>query len=185
MNRVYKVFWALMLVVLVFVAVEFWRQRPQPKEVSHLVNDPKIKVEEALGITLSNCPEMAQNVYHYSKTKDVRVDGNTEEGIGIVYVGWQCGFRIESDKYKLFDLEIGKSRVGMESKMTYDFEDSFEIDEGFESELFGKRSDFPVFYYNRARNDCLVVSCDKSTGIIVAVTYFSDFKRMTERLKMQ
>ena len=51
------------------------------------------------------------------------------------------------------------------------------------SEILGDKKVFPVFYCNRKNNDCLVVTCEKATGKIVAVTYFNDAKKVTERLQ--
>ena len=70
----------------------------------------------------------------------------------------------------------------MESAMTYSYEEKFEIGEDVEKELFGDKTDFPVFYCNWTNNDCVVVSCEKSTGKVVAVTYFNNAKKVTERL---
>nr|MBQ8253694.1 hypothetical protein [Lachnospiraceae bacterium] len=183
MKHVSKVLGIVVIVVLVLIVKREVIDKNKAVDITELRNATPAQVETTLNVQLFDSSQMAENVYEYSKAKAVTVKGNTDAGIGVVYLdGSQSGFRVENPEYIMFNIAIGKSRVGMESAMTYSYEEEFEIEEEMEKELFGNRKDFPVFYCNWTNNDCVVVSCEKSTGKVVAVTYFKNAKKVTERL---
>lgn len=183
MKKTDKAIWIIALIVIAVVVGVMLHNKNKVTDVTDLVNASESTVATKLGITLTDCPQMAAKVFHFSKSKNITVKGDPQKGIGIVYInGVQKGLYIENKEYKMFDVEIGKIRAGLDSRVTYAYDDCFEIDEEIDEALKDKRTDFPMFYYNRANNDSLVVSCVKSTGEVVAVTYFNDLKRITERL---
>lgn len=178
-----KVLWIVVIAILVIVAKQQFWDKNKATDVTDLRNASTTQIESELDLTLTSCPEMADRVYEYSEIGTVTVKGDSKNGVGVVYLnGVQNGFRIENSQYTMFGITIGKSRVGMESAMTFQSEDKFEINEGVEKELTSKNTDFPIFYCNWTNNDCVVVSCDKSTGIVLAVTYFNNASKVTERL---
>lgn len=183
-----KVVLGVVLAAVVFLIVKQNVLDPGKKiDVTDLRNASPSQVESTLGVKCVLEPSLTSNIFEYSKAVKnggITVQGDKEQGIGVVYLNAaQAGLIVENSKYKLFNITIGKSRVGMESAMSYQFDEHFEIDEGFESEILGDKKVFPVFYCNRKNNDCLVVTCEKATGKIVAVTYFNDAKKVTERLQ--
>ncbi len=183
MKYVSKVLWVVVIVAVVLIVKQEFIDKNQATDVTDLRNASTTQVESALNVKLSSAPGMASSIYEYSETGGVTVKGDVGNGIGVVYLnGFQSGLRVEDPQYKLFNIAIGKSRVGMRNAMTYQYEDEFEIGEEVEKELWGDRKDFPVFFCNWTNNDCVVVTCDKKTGIVIAVTYFNNAKKVTERL---
>ena len=183
MKHLAKVLWIVVIVVLVLIVKQEVIDKNKATDVTGLKSASPTQVESTLNVKLSDSSAMAENVYEYSKAGSVTVKGDSANGIGVVYInGIQNGLRVENPQYIMFDIPIGKTRVGMESAMTYSYEEKFEIGEDVEKELFGDKTDFPVFYCNWTNNDCVVVSCEKSTGKVVAVTYFNNAKKVTERL---
>lgn len=173
---------AVVVVILLILKQNFLD--PNKKiDVTDLRNASPSQVENTLGVKCVSEPSMEGNIFEYSKNGGVTVEGDKANGIGVVYLnGAQSGLVVENSQYKLFNITVGKSRVGMESAMTYQYDQNFEIDEGVEKELLGDGKGFPVFYCNSKNNDCVVVTCEKATGNILAVTYFNDAKKVTERL---
>lgn len=179
-----KIIWGIILVVAVIVIIKSVLDRNQVTDLTHLRTASPEQIASELNINLNSSPKMAGRIYEYSKIGAVTMKANEKAGVGVVYLnGIQSGFRIENGEYSMYNVLIGKSRVGMEGRMTYNYEETFEIDEDFDKSLESGKSDFPIFYCNWTNNDCIVVSCNKATGIVVAVTYFGDAKKVTERLK--
>lgn len=180
-----KIIWVVALIIVVMVVRKTWLEKNHVTDVTHLRTASPAQVESELKVNLGSSPKMAKKIYEYSKIGIVTMKADEESGVGIVYLnGIQNGFRIEDKKYTMYNITIGKSRLGMESRMTYQYEYAFEIDEDIDKSIMSKKTDFPVFYCNWTNNDCIVVSCNKATGIVVAVTYFNDAKKVTERLKI-
>ncbi|MBO5241735.1 MAG: hypothetical protein J6B19_03600 [Lachnospiraceae bacterium] len=173
----------ILVVVILLIVKQNFLDKNKKIDVTDLCNASQSQVESTLGVKCVSEPSMEENVFEYSKIGGVTVKGDKANGIGVVCLnGFQNGLTVQKSQYMLFNITVGKSRVGMESAMTYQFEETFEIDEGVEKELLGDRNGFPIFYCNWKNNDCVVVTCEKTTGTIVAVTYFNDAKKVTERL---
>ena len=147
----------------------------KPKELMDCVNMDTAKLEDELGIKLTRNDDTAKRVRHYSNS-DLTTDGNGD--IAVLYInGKQLGIHIDSDKYKLFNIEIGDPRYDAEDKMTYQKEDAMQI----LNDMYNGTST-SVFYYNRTKNDCVMVNYNDKTNRVVSMTYFNDFEKITERL---
>ena len=174
-----------LVIVFIVVLVKVFIPGKDMIDVTDLRNATAEQVEKTLGVKCNWDPNMSSKIYQYSHS-GIAVKGDVLEGIGVVYMNSvPAGLRVENSKYKLFNIEIGKSRVGMESAMTFSYSNKFEINESRVEDLFtSDRKDFPIFYCDWEKNECIVVSCEKSTGIIMSVTYFNNAKKVTEKLEV-
>ena len=185
MKKTDKFLWIAAIVILVIVVRMVWLEKTHVRDVTHLKSASFEQVENELQVKLTASPEMADSLHQYSYNVVLTAAADEENGVGIIYInGVQSGFRIEHPQYSMYGITIGKSRVGMDSKITYKYEQFFEIDEGLEKEFSSETKDFPVFYVNWTNNDCVVVSCNKATGAVMSVTYYNNAKIVTKMLKL-
>ena len=79
--------------------------------------------------------------------------------------------------YRFFDIGINDPKYTAESETTYNYESSFVV----ANELIGGNSE-TNYYFNRKNNDCLVLVVNKGTNRVVDMTYYTDYKKISENL---
>lgn len=148
---------------------------PKVVDVSQYTDLEKDALETKLDVELQNDSAMAGRVTHYSNGT-ITVEGDGE--IGVVYIdGARKGIHIDDKKYMLYGLSIGDGEYQIEDKITYDYESYFNV----LNDMVGGNST-AWFYYNTASNDCIVVFVNDKSARIVAMTYFNDYKLISENL---
>lgn len=146
-----------------------------PKELMDCVNMDTAQLEDELGIKLTRNDDTYKRVRHYA-SGTLTSDGNGD--IAVLYLdGKQLGIHIDSDDYKLFNIEIGDARYDAEDKMTYQKENTMQI----MNDMYNGTST-SAFYYNTAKNDCIMVNYNDKTNRVVSMTYFNDLNKITQRL---
>lgn len=168
--------WVIIIAVVV-VAGKFIMGLINPKvtDVTDYVGMDTAQLEGALDITLEEGSEMKKQISHYSNGQ-VTVDGNGE--IGVVYIdGKHKGLHINNKKYNMFGVTIGDGEFTLDDNMTYQYDDSFNV----LNDMIGGKST-ATFYFNRAKNDCLVIIINDKSARVVAMTYFNDYKLISENL---
>ena len=148
---------------------------PEVTDVTGMVNMEAEGLEKALGISLTKNTDMAKRVRQYSKDE---ISTDSADGIGVVYLGnRQVGLHIDDRKYGMFGLCIGYSEISVHKKITYEYESfSDVISDGMQS-----FTDV-TYFYNKKRNDCVVVIYNNYSHRVAALTYYNDLNKMTERL---
>ncbi len=176
MGKIIKFLIVVSLIVLgAKYAVEYFM--PNITDITHLVNERKVVVEQSLGVTLSKDPDMVKEIFAYTEGQ-ITVDGNSEIGVGIVYInGNQIGLHVNSKEYGIYGVKKGDTVVGVETNMTYEYEECFEV---INDLMEGNSTS--TYYYNRRNNDCLVVTSNDVSNRVVAITYFNNLSRVTEGL---
>lgn len=167
----------IILIVLLIIAgkkaMEYFA--PKPVDVTEMGTMKAEELERELGITLTPNSEMAKRIYHYSWDK---ISTKSTDGISVVYIGSrQVGLHIDNRKYSMYGLHTGYSEADVRKKMTYNYEGQFGL---MTDDVLGSSN--AIFYYNKTKNDCLVVIYNNYSKYVVAVTYFKDLKKMTERV---
>lgn len=144
-------------------------------DVTDMVNMDKGQIEEILQISMMENSDMAKRITQYSKGK-LTVDG--EKGIGVAYIdGVRAGLHIDNKKYSMYNIHIGDTQQTAEDEMTYVYDNSFTVlKDLYQSNIT------VVFYVNQRQNDCLVVVYNNYSNKIMAVTYFNNADKATERL---
>ena len=161
----------------VYFLVDKFLIKKDAKELKDCVNMTTEQLEKELGVKLTRNDTTVKRVRHYSNSSLV-TDGNGE--IAVLYMdGKQLGIHIDSEKYKLYGIEIYMPRYEVEKKMTYEKENTMQI----LNDMYEGVST-SVFYYNQTRNDCVMVNYNDNTNRVVSMTYFNDLEKITERLMM-
>lgn len=167
------------IVIGIAVAIGWYIKDSRTRiDVTGLVNAEKSTIETELGLELENNPKMVKKIYEYSEA-ELTVEGGTSLGVALLYAdGKRKGFHIDDKRYTMFGIEIGDNVVDVDNNLAYDYEGTFEVLNDYMDQGVSKG----VFYYNEAKNDCLIIVYNDATGLVVALTYYSDYKKMTEEL---
>lgn len=148
---------------------------PEGQDITTMLGQKEDALSTSLGETFVDNPVWAANVYHYSKGT-VTVKG--AEDIGVVYIdGRQVGVHITSKEYTIFDVQIGDGEKNMYDNTTYPFDSFISIMDT----INGGRSTLYI-YYSNSRNDCIFFRINNTTNRIESMTYYSDYKKVTETL---
>ncbi len=162
-------------IVLIGVKLVAGIVNPKTTDVSLYVDMEKADLEAKLDVELANSPNMVSRITHYSNAT-VTVDGNGK--IGVVYIdGVRKGIHTDDKRYKMYGVSIGDGEYQIEDNMTYDYESYFNV----LNDMVGGNST-AWFYYNSAKNDCMVVIVNDKSARVVAMTYFNDYKLISENL---
>lgn len=149
--------------------------KPAGEDITAMLQNEESKIASDLELTFTTQPACAGSVYQYSEGM-VSVKGNDD--IGVVYIdGKQVGVHITSEKYTIFGTQIGDGEKHMYNNTQYPFDSFIMIVDEINS---GKSTLY--IYYNQQRNDCIFFIINNTTNRIQAMTYYSDFKKVTERL---
>ncbi len=167
----------VVIIALVLVGVKLISGVVNPKstDVTAYVDVDVNQVENALDINLEPSSDMISKITHYSNCQ-VTVDG--AEGIGVVYLdGDRKGLHIDDKKYSMYGLSIGDGEFRVDDALTYKYDEYFSV----LNDLMGGKST-AYFYYNESKNDCLVIIINDKSARVVAMTYFNDYKLISENL---
>ncbi len=148
----------------------------KPKDVTDIVKSDETAIEKELGITLENNDAMVHQIHQYSRGK-VTVSGNGD--IGVIYIdGKQVGLHINNKKYGMYGVAIGDAMAHAEKDMKFDYNKSTSV---LDDALSGKSMTW--YYYNTETNEAIALTENETTARVVAITYFSDFHKVTENLE--
>lgn len=148
---------------------------PTMQDLSSMVNMKKSNLEQSLQVTFNANPNKVKQIYAWTN-KEVTVD--SADGIALVYFdGEQAGLHIDNRRYGMYGIAIGDPIVNVEKTITYPYNNSFIV---ANDESVGVST--AIHYYNEKNNDCLVVIYNDNSQRVVALTYFNDYKTVTEKL---
>lgn len=156
----------------------FVKENSKRIDVTHLVNASKTTIESELDVQLALNPKMVKRIYEYSEG-ELTVEGGVDPGIALLYIdNKRVGFHIDKKCYTLFGIEMGNSMLEVDDNLNYSYEGTFEVLDDYWDQGTSKG----VFYYNETENDCLVIVYNDTTGRVVALTYYSNYRKATEEL---
>ena len=148
---------------------------PEGEDITALLTKKANVMEAELGLTFTDNPAWAANVVEYSES-DPTVRG-AAEGIGVVSMdGKQIGVHIQTKDYTMFGVQIGEGEKKMYDTTTYPYENFTSILDT----MSGKATIY--IYYNTSRNDCIFFKINNTTNRIESMTYYYDYKEVTEEL---
>lgn len=149
---------------------------PEVTDVTNLTRAGKSTIEQTLGVSMEPSPDMVKKIYEYTTGK-ITVDGS-KKGVAVVYIdGEQKGFHIDNKKYGMYGVEIGELMINLEDVLTYEYDENFDVlNDLYQGVSTGE------FFCNTERNDCLIVTYNDHSSRVVALTYYSDMKKITEEL---
>ncbi len=147
-------------------------------DVTGLANASKTTIESTLKKTLVENPRMVNKIYRYTDD-ELTVEGGTDDGVALLYLNNErCGFHIDNRKYSMFGIKMGMSELDVDDELTYSYDQTYVVLD----DLYDQGTSRGVFYCNQDKNDCLIIVYNDMTGRVLALTYYSDMKKVTENL---
>lgn len=149
---------------------------PEGEDITNLLKSDAAAIASQLGVTFTDNSEWVSQIHQYSKGT---VTVKAAEDIGIVYIdGKQMGVHVRSKKYTMFGVQLGDSETSAYNGMSFPYDNFLSV---LNDMAEGKTTTY--YYYNLERNDCLAITINDTTNRIVGMTYFYDFKKITETLE--
>ena len=131
-------------------------------------------LQSELGESFGNAPVWATKVYEYSESEPA-FEGT--EDIGVIYMdGRQIGVHIASSQYMLYNVKIGDGEKHLHNNTTYTFDSYLRMMDTVDNK------ETLYIYYNVGQNDCIFVLINNVTNRIESMTYYNDYKKVTEQV---
>lgn len=167
----------IFVAVLVFLGYKAYFLFFKTTDITSYLNYEKSQLEDKLDVSLEPNSKMVKKIDAYTNGT-VTVDGDQKNGIAMFYIdGIRSGIHIDNSKYSMFGIELGIAGQKVEKVMTFKFDRHFNV-----LDDIIKSSSSATFYCNSSTNECIVVICNGSTNRVVAITYFNNMAKATERL---
>lgn len=145
-------------------------------DITSLLRKDANAIAADLGITFTDNAEWISQIHQYSKGA---VTVKAAEDIGIVYIdGQQAGIHIRSKKYTIYGIQVGDGEKETYDYTSYPYDNFLSV---INDMAAGKTTTY--FYYNVEHNDCVAITINDTTNRIVGMTYFYDYKKITETLE--
>ncbi|MCR5212975.1 MAG: hypothetical protein K6E10_01035 [Eubacterium sp.] len=171
---VYSIF-AVILILIGVVIVKTARNLTSSggKDISENLTLSEEELSKKMSVQFSDNPNASKRIPQYSTGAVTVKSGN---GLDVIYIdGKQVGISTASRDYRFFGIGINDPEKTVESKMTYVFEDEFIV---LDDALYGQSD--TTYYYNEKNNDCFALTFNKNTARVVCMTYYTNYKRITE-----
>ncbi|MDE6433168.1 MAG: hypothetical protein K2L07_02925 [Lachnospiraceae bacterium] len=148
---------------------------PEGEDITTLLKQDAGAIAKSLGLTFTDNTEWVSQIHQYSNGT---VTVKAAEDIGIVYIdGKQAGVHIRSKKYTIFGIQLGDGEKEMYDHTTYPYDNFLSV---INDMAEGKTTTY--YYYNLEQNDCVALTINDATNRVVGITYFYDYKKVTETL---
>lgn len=176
---IFKIIGAVIILIALFGIYKgvFYLVGSGGKDITQYLSMTEDELAEEFKIKFEDNTQMAKAVPQYSKGEvTVRSGG----GLNVVYInGKQIGIHSDSRKYKLYNVAINSAEKDAIEDTTYDYENSLVVI----NDMLGGNSK-SYYYYNRKNNDCLVMTVNDNSNRVASLTYYTDFRKITEDLSM-
>lgn len=150
---------------------------PAGEDITEYVNKSEKEISSGLGITLANNTEWIPQIHQW--TNDGKVTVHSNEDVGVVFIdGKQMGLHIHTKKYKIYNIQIGMGEIDVNKGTTFKYDGFMNVLNDMQE---GKTTTY--YYYNNSQNDCVAVTINDTTNRVTGITYFNDFKKVTESLE--
>ena len=167
----------LIAVVILIVKGVSYMVNSSGKDITDSLTKTEDELASELKLTFQDNNDRVRWIPQYSKGT-VTVRSSTNEELHVVYInGKQVGLNTDGRKYRFFGIGVNDPEMDVEKNMTYDMESSFVI----LNDLMGGNST-TYFYYNTKNNDCFVTTISNSTNRVVSMTYYTNYKKISETL---
>ena len=145
------------------------------KDITDKLTMTEDELAKDMKITFEDNENKVKSVQQYSRgTVTVR----SGKDLNVIYInGKQMGINTSSRSYRFYGVGINDPEVNADKNMTFKADGAMSI----LSDLTGGKSDV-YYYYNETDNDCLVLVINKESNRVVDMTYYYDYKKVTESL---
>ena len=147
------------------------------KDISPYLTMDEYEISAQLKTTFDENAELGKALSRSgSEPVTVRSDGE----LNLIYYGETLiGYNTTGRKYQIFGVAVNEPEISAVHNMMYGSDGSKrEV-----SDFSGGSSD-SHYYYNRIRNDCLVMTVNRNSNRVVSVTYYNDFLRIQESVTL-
>ena len=145
------------------------------EDITDLVGKSEEEIEKKLDVKLVDSPDMVSTVHQYSNGN---ISVSSDSNISVIYInGAEKGIKIDSKKYSMYGIKIGDPAYKLEDNLNYDYTDKFEV---LNDMMSGKST--TDYYYNVDKNDCFIAIVNDDSGRVVSMSYYNDFKMISENL---
>ncbi len=126
-------------------------------------------------MTFEDNEKIAKMIPHNSYGK---LTARSANELDVVYIdGKQVGVHTNGRKYRFFGIGVNDPEYKAIKEMTYQYDSSYMV----LNDMAREKSNV-YYYYNKKNNDCLVTVVSESTNRIVSLTYYTNFKKISESL---
>ncbi len=131
--------------------------------------------EAKYGISFEENAAKANGIPRYTRSKVTVRDAS---GLSLVYVdGKRVGTNTDTSRYYMYGIKLGDPAYQIDKTTSFRFDDKFNVLNDLE-----QGSSSVDYYANKSTNECLAITVNDNSGRVVAITYYNDFKKMTEDL---
>jgi hypothetical protein len=110
---------------------------------------------------------------------DAKVSVKSDKDLCVVYAnGKQVGLHTSNKRYTIYGVKVGDPDYKVEDMLTFKHESNFSV-----LNDIGNGSATAYYYYDWSKNACVVLTVNDTSNRIVAITYYSDLKTMTNQLE--
>lgn len=149
---------------------------PEGEDITAVLKKSESAIAQQLGLTFTEDATLVNEIPQYSEGK-VRVV--SAEDVAVVYIdGRQMGVHMRTKLYRMYNVQVGMGEKEANENMTYVSDNFFSV---LNDMAVGRTTTY--FYYNMAQNDCLALTINNTTNRVVAVTYYYDYKKISETLE--
>ncbi len=174
---VYKIIGAIFLIAIAVVVVKGvqYLVGSGGKDITNELAMSDSQISADLHLTLEDDPEAAKSLIQYSYgTPTVKSD----KGLNIVYIdGIQVGVNTTSRSYTFYGVSINQAEKDALREMTYQYDEYYEV---ITDDVDPVSNNY--IYYNEKANDCMVIAVNKQSARIVNISYYTDYKKITEQM---
>ena len=104
----------------------------------------------------------------------------SDRELNLIYYGdTLVGFNTTGRKYQIYGVAVNEPEISAVHNMMYGADGSKR-----EVADFGGGASDSHYYYNRIRNDCLVLTVNRHSNRVVSVTYYNDFQRIQSSITL-
>ncbi|MBR0147496.1 MAG: hypothetical protein IJM25_12660 [Eubacterium sp.] len=115
-----------------------------------------------------------------SRSASDRISVRSDGELNLIYYDdTLIGFNTTGRKYQIFGVAVNEPEVSAVHGMMYGADGSKR-----EVKDFSGGSSDSHYYYNRIRNDCLVLTVNRASNRVVSVTYYNDFRRIQNSISL-
>ena len=116
--------------------------------------------------------------FHSFLTERLGVGAHLHSHIEVAYLlEGESTVWIDDKKYNMLGIHIGDGEYKIEDNITFEYDEYFSV----LNDMAGGNST-ALFYFNTAKNDCLVITVNDKSARVVAMTYFNDYKLISKNL---
>ena len=176
-TAVYRIVAILFAALVVFgfykIAVHFTGSGG--KDITEYLTKTEDEIAKDFNISFSDNTDRVRAIPQYSGGT---VTVKSGDDLHIVYINnKQVGVNTDSRQYRFFNVGINDAEQTAIKKMTYKYDNSMVV----MNDLLGGNSE-TIFYYNKKNNDCLALTVSDATNRVVNMTYYTNYKKITENL---